>query len=1121
MPSNITAQAIVFAINSAIRLGRNVQKAYANSLKSKAILLPLPSFDKTPNTFSISRFFDTQGQQFAEDIEVLKYLHRKNKMENLTPEELAEYREYYRTLYYMTTKGETDPAIKQAGLSTDDVVNLLKIRQWEEDKKFATTTLQLVAGTVVEIGIDYFNQFPGALNENSSFGKALKRFLEAMDTIPFSEEESFKKALSEKVLPRLFITAAETLQEIDTDLVRDEKLQQFIAATSKGITEDLYQLIGPDMSIDEAEQAIQWGQILLSSMIKNAGYYIFSDPSLTFNIAEGQEKLIQQTGLALLELLYQKDEFRIDLKALLNIEAIDSIIRASFVVLAEYPGLLARKDSVKALIKDIILTVLDTGFPLPEILPELIRIIIHKTATHLDKLWDYDEQAPEHLLVIALRQILESLSISTEDGTTLKQAFSKSQLVELINDLFDEVIRHPAWITRRINGQDLLKEAIEASFKALEHLPKEERLSYEVFRMLLELNLRMIASSPRILEKIQLGTEETQISILNKVLDYAFDFIFRREQSTYMERKEALRQLLDEIVSTILIRYPNQKGLLLLELLLSKESGLNLSNEMPLSVIKRIGELLLDFLILYPEQFAKEEGIQDILVNFAKVLKAYGLDHPGTLPQLLAILLNQMSDNLDQVIITEEGQPEYLIVLALREIFDALDLKNTGVDWRPRIHSGQLIEIIDLLLDEVLRHPEWVLSKVEERTILAEAVDISFRALKSIPKANRLSVYTLVELLEINMRAIARNPKVLEKIEWTEDEDEAMVLEKAIDLIMSYIYEQDELFSLNRSETALEILDYIIRVILSRHPDRFGLELIHFIISGPSGLDIFHDWNELKADEVVGQLLLIISRRPEWISDQPNIQDVIAGVAADLSHAGLRQPGLLQEVLRLTLLYSGEELERLFYDEPEPSLRTYLVRALVEFIDAITVRPDEGKWVPDLSADQIIELVLFVLEEVREHPDWVRSQNRVYQTLTAIFRAFDFIPNDRKLLFSLIKLILIKIFEAVRKHPQQLLEITISEQGRDTMVLFYILKELLKGIHEEVVSPGAIKMIQQRSVIDALLDYFLYRITSAPIDKASIDALAHQVRLSMKDLEAGRITEEKDFIDALRNNLIQ
>ena len=80
----MTAEAIIFAINSAIRLGRNAQRAYAKSLTSRSIVLPLPAFSGTPNSFTAQRFFDDTdeqlgGAQYIQRMEKLADIHHRFK----------------------------------------------------------------------------------------------------------------------------------------------------------------------------------------------------------------------------------------------------------------------------------------------------------------------------------------------------------------------------------------------------------------------------------------------------------------------------------------------------------------------------------------------------------------------------------------------------------------------------------------------------------------------------------------------------------------------------------------------------------------------------------------------------------------------------------------------------------------------------------------------------------------------------------------------------------------------------------------------------------------------------------------------------------------------------------
>jgi len=47
-----TASGILFAIQSAIRLGQQARQAYVDSTRKRALVLPLPNFNPEPNAGS-------------------------------------------------------------------------------------------------------------------------------------------------------------------------------------------------------------------------------------------------------------------------------------------------------------------------------------------------------------------------------------------------------------------------------------------------------------------------------------------------------------------------------------------------------------------------------------------------------------------------------------------------------------------------------------------------------------------------------------------------------------------------------------------------------------------------------------------------------------------------------------------------------------------------------------------------------------------------------------------------------------------------------------------------------------------------------------------------------------
>src|SRR5687768_14798378 len=88
---------------------------------------------------------------------------------------------------------------------TADVASLLVLNQWERGRSPFPSAVQRVAGTLVEVAIDYFLHVPGGLSEHSRQGKTLRAFLGGLDDVRFQD------ARWDALVIGLFTTALDTL----------------------------------------------------------------------------------------------------------------------------------------------------------------------------------------------------------------------------------------------------------------------------------------------------------------------------------------------------------------------------------------------------------------------------------------------------------------------------------------------------------------------------------------------------------------------------------------------------------------------------------------------------------------------------------------------------------------------------------------------------------------------------------------------------------------------------------------------------------------------------------------------------------------------------------------------
>jgi hypothetical protein len=1058
MPKSLSAQAIISAIQSALQLSHNIRRAYANSLKSRSVLLPLPSFENKPNPFTINRFFDLEGARFVEEIEALKYLHRKNQVEVLSKEEADEYQEYYRSLFFIVVEGESNPQIKEAGLHTDDLLSLLKIRQWEKNAQFASTTLQLVAGTIVEIGIDYFKQFPKSIQSETVMGQALSRLLVALDTIPFSEEEDFKKAISQKIIPRLFITAVETIQHLPEEWVRDEKLRQLIEAVSRSINEDLYERISPDMSTDEMDEAIQWGQLVLSSLIRNARQYVSSSPGRVFDLQQGQEQLFSSTGLIIMELLYAEDELNLDLKKLFTSNTLNVLVKNAFAIFSDYPELLAKDDRLRGLVQEVSLAIAGASLPLSHLLPEILHLILAKTALHLPTIWNQSEERPRHLLIITLNIFLRALSRSFNDG---KRQLSSQQLMELLGYLMEEVIRQPA-----------------------------------------------------LLNKIGIAEKDAEGQILlEEIVSLAFEYVFQKgkKECSPLEKTERLKLILRVLLERVLKKFPDENGKELAILLLSPEEGLGWAHRPDL--LQEVALLLLAFLENQAIQLSKDAALRGILSDLFQLLRTHWPEQEEHFIDLIHLILEALARQTEYLLGVQEDNIEYLVVSAAKHLLEELSPDHMKDHFVPTLNEGQRMHLFRFLLEEVLKRPAWITARIGRNRLLSELIRISFETLQKMPAAQRASLHTLRDLIDINMRAIATDVRMLDTIQWSHDEEEKRILEKLIELVLDFVFEQSA--SLQKATQALDLLDFMLQKILQRHPNHLGLRIAAFLLEEDARLQLSKGINETMVDRYLDTILDILTTQPDIIAPNPNIRQIITGVAQALQESGLDRPGLLPRVLQLVLIQAADTIE---LDVQDGHMKTVLLEALRQILQALSFAPEKGQWKPVFNGDHILEIVLYLLGEISENPDWIGEEPKVFQTLHLIFESLEKIPRHHHPSFSLIKLMIIKLFEAVRSHPEYF-NVISSVDEEEKMVLAVTLEYLFEAIYEQPNTNVTLDILHQPSVMDALLDYYLYRTSLHPIEENDIRKAADQVAEAVKNLNEGHLNGAEGFLNRLRDEL--
>jgi hypothetical protein len=1141
----MTANAIIFAINSAIRLGRNAQRAYSKSLTSRSIVLPLPNFTGTPNEDTARRFFENKdpqrgGAQYLSRMERLKDIHERYISTSPTvtfpsTAELELYKNYFANLSSLLDKeAEVDfkEGLDDNKINADELVALLSIRQYTDPNAIHTTPLQMVAGTIVEIGIDYFNQIPGALNEKSATGRAMKHFLTAFDDVKFSDNELLK-GQSRKMIPQLFIAAAETMSGISNSVSNDPKFQAFIKEAGQGIATDLAKKLATINDSDNQEEAVRWGQLLLRSTVANASEYVFASPQDLFNTNEATTELIKSTSGVLLDAILQ-DPDKIDIKAGLNAETLDRLLQSSFGILAEHPQLAGGKHKAfQAIVAGVSGALKDFHYRRPDLFPEMVRIVLEQTGRHMQLFWqpllpdgtpgrppEGDKGRPHDLLIQALQLILQEISAPVQDNNW-RPRLSKSQLLFITEELLSEVVDNPAWVESQVAGKPLLASVVRTTIDSLGQLPKEERLGADVFRWLLEINLRTVAANDLVLTKIKWSNDTEEKAVLQHALSLVFAFVFQKENTTAGDRYELLSEILDYVLEVIVSRHPDSKGLMLVDMILSEETGVGLSGGFDRDWANALMDAALGTLAAHPDLVTKDAALSEIIKGVAGAINASSFQQKSFLQELIRLCLENTALNLGLITNTSSDQPEYLLVGFIKELLFALST-NDSIDgeWQPQLSPSEALTIVDNLINELIQHPEWIIKGPDGQVIFQDVMVSVRSALQNVPPGVSLSSVQIEYLMALALQAAATSNAVLNKIPWGSDSEKRTVLERALGLVTNFVFTETKASGGEQLARFADLVEYVLEVIVSLHPDERGLQLVQLILFSENDIDYSKGFDDELATELMESGLRVLQQRPDLLSGELALQAIVSDLAGSLDANDFRRKGILPELVRLSLEATATNAQLIVKAESgEPQFM--MVIALQNMIEQLTSKEADDVWHPQLNGDSMLILAESLLDELVQHPQWIIKGNNTsslwVEVLDSVMSALRALPVGTRVASDVLEDLITMSLYTAANSPSVMQKIKWADDDQERVILNRAISMLVDYIYPTGSTSSPARLAR---FLD-LLDYILEVVIGRYPDKRSLLILDLLLFESEVDLSTGFNRDTADELVAAALDIMQ
>jgi hypothetical protein len=227
-------------------------------------------------------------------------------------------------------------------------------------------------------------------------------------------------------------------------------------------------------------------------MVQSSAETILAQPSRFFDVGENEADLVARVGGAMAELVIGEDA--LTFHRLLSGEGLARLTEAVVSAVAANPDLLKIGNQgiravLIALARDIEKA---PGLLAPDMLVELARLVLERTAENMDLIWGKRFSRPDrHLLVTATKTLLVELSRPAPGGW--RPVLTRDQILAIAEAVFDEVIDNPAWLIARADaGNPMLAEALRAIIDALRELDGD-LFSADTFMAIIRTGLGAVA----------------------------------------------------------------------------------------------------------------------------------------------------------------------------------------------------------------------------------------------------------------------------------------------------------------------------------------------------------------------------------------------------------------------------------------------------------------------------------------------------------------------------------------------------------------------------------------------------------------------------------------------------
>jgi hypothetical protein len=684
----------------------------------------------------------------------------------------------------------------------------------------------------------------------------------------------------------------------------------------------------------------------------------------------------------------------------------------------------------------------------------------------------------------------------------------KELFLEKTAMIIERVLKYPFLVTADANGEILLYPLLVGFENLKEKLPETIGQNQILSLFLLDKYLQSATENPQLWEKKISSDGES--GILDRTISLIIETAFYRKNKNSEGNNIALFQsILTFALEEILPVYPNELGITLVRIIVSPDTGFGFRYGFDRSWADQMIEAALALFSQHPYLITSENTWDDLFFGVSAVLRESNLQDRNLLPEITRMILEKSSLQLDLKVSLEQGDEEYLLICGLREILAALSVKEASSSGQLQLTPGQLIAFVELLLDVVIKNPNWLTTSFAGRPLIREVLVIPFRTLSKIPADQRLGYDLLVKIIEISLEAVERSPHLMDRISYGVSPSEKTVLEHAFHLIIAWLFPPGERAGLHKTRQLMDVFTYSLEDLVSENPNSTGLAILELILSDAVGLDLSHGIIEDQTDELVEAVLLAIATQPELIQEAPGLREIAQESAGAIHLLSVDHPEIGLEILRHLFEESAGRLTILL-EVNGNQFRHLLIEALQQFATAVSMERKNGRYTIKLSEDQILDLVQIIFEGVVEQPEWV-EEAYIHQVLHAILQAVDARSGGRRIPYLLISLLFQALLPMAQERSELLEKISFGGK-REATAISYVVERLLNLLLGLELKDW--RKVTQDEAIEAIVHFYLNLINQWDMSAASIEAAMTHLKQIVRQFATGTLSQD-EFLDLL------